>query len=210
MQHVPESAIAQFVAAARRVAAYGLVRCSSGNLSWRIDDQRLLVTASRSWMADLAADQVALCRLADAAPLNDLRPSNETRFHAGILRQRPEMRVVLHFQSPCATAIACSDLEGIDFNVIIEVPYYIGPVAVVPYLPAGSPQLAEAVVQAMASHDMALLRNHGQVTVGKDLHDAIQKAAFFELACDVILRAGERVRPLPPEVVAAIRATAGV
>jgi len=210
MQHVPEGVIDEFVAAARRVAACGLVRCSSGNLSWRIDDERLLVTASGSWMADLTADQVALCRLADAAPLNDLRPSNESRFHAGILRQRPEMRVVLHCQSPCATAIACSDLEGIDFNVIIEVPHYIGPVAVVPYLPAGSAELAQAVVQAMTSHDMALLRNHGQVAVGSDFRDAIQRAAFFELACEVILRGGDRVRPLSQQAVGEIRAARGV
>lgn len=193
-----------FVAAARRVAAYGLVRCSSGNLSWRVDDERLLVTASQGWMADLTPDQVAVCRLADAEPLSACRPSNESRFHAGVLRRREEMRVVLHFQSPAATAIACCEPEAVDYNVILEVPFYIGPVATVPFLPPGSEELAEAVVAAMADHDMAMLAHHGQVTVGRDLNDAVQRAAFFELACDILLRAGDRVRTLPPEAVAAL------
>ena len=210
MEPVSKEQLDAFVAAARRVAPYGLVQCSSGNLSWRIDDERLLVTASRSWMADLTAGQVAVCRLADCEPLNGTKPSTETRFHAGILRERPEMAAVLHFQSPAATALACSrDLEAIDFNVILEVPFYIGPVAVVPYLPPGSPEIAEAVVAAMKDHKMAILRNHGQVTLGTDPDDAIQRAAFFELACDILLRLGDRAAPLPPDAVTYLHDAAG-
>ena len=206
--HLPQAQVGAFVAAAHRVAALGLVRCSSGNLSRRVDGGRMLVTASRSWMAELTAEQVAVCRIADAAPLNDRTPSAESRFHAGILRVRPGVDAVLHFQSPCATVLACCDLGGIDFAVIPEIPYYIGPVAMVPYLPPGSPELAEAVVEAMTRHDLAILQNHGQVVAGRTLDDAIQKAAFFELACEVVLRGGERVRPLPQEAVAHLRAAA--
>ena len=135
-------------------------------------------------------------------------PSVESRFHAGILRERPGVDAVLHFQSPCATVLACCELAGVDFAVIPEIPYYIGPVAIVPYLPPGSPELAEAVVEAMTRHGLAVLQNHGQVVAGKTLDDAIQKAAFFELACEVVLRGGEGVRPLPREAVAHLGAAA--
>ena len=209
-QSIRRKQLDAFVAAARRVAAHGLVRCGSGNLSWRVDAERLLVTANKAWMADLTAERVALCRVADCEPLSDPRPSVETRFHAGILRERPEVRVVLHFQSPCATAIACCDPAMVNYDVIVEAPYYIGPVATVSYLPPGSEELADAVVGAMRGHDMAMLRNHGQVTVGRDLHDAIQRAAFFELACEILLRAGESIVPLSPQAVAALRAAARV
>ena len=40
--------------------------------------------------------------------------------------------------------------------------------------------------------------------------DALQRAAFFELACEIILLAGDRVRALPPEAVAALRRAASV
>jgi hypothetical protein len=37
----------------------------------------------------------------------------------------------------------------------------------------------------------------------------IQKATFFELACDIILRTGTQVQPLPPEAVAELQAAGG-
>ena len=190
-----------FAAASRKAGAYGLMRCSSGNLSWRVGDDRMLISESRSWMADLTPDQVVECRISDCEALNDRRPSVETGFHAGILRQRPDVDVVLHFQTPCATALACHDLKGVDFNVVPEIPYYIGAIGIVPYRMPGSEALARDVVAAIAGHDLALLRNHGQVTVGKDFNDAIQKAVFFELACGIILQNRDRLIPLPGEAV---------
>ena len=101
--------------------------------------------------------------------------------------------------------LGCSDPERINFNVIFEIPYYIGDIATVPAIQPGSGDLAEVVIKAVTDHDMVILRNHGIVTVGKDLKDAIQKAAFFELACEVILRGGESIVPIPSELAAQIK-----
>jgi ribulose-5-phosphate 4-epimerase/fuculose-1-phosphate aldolase len=38
---------------------------------------------------------------------------------------------------------------------------------------------------------MVIMKNHGLVTVGRDYDDAIQKAGFFELACQVLLTVGD-------------------
>ena len=197
MTTVPADKLTAFVAGAHRVAAHGLVRCSSGNLSCRLDEELMLIKSSRSWMADLTTEQIALCRLDNGATLNGVTPSVEHGFHSGILRERRDVNVVLHFQTPAATAIACRAADEVNFFVLPEIPYYIGPVGFVPYLAPGSRELAEAVVTAMRTHDMVMLRNHGQVTVGRDWNDAIQKAVLFELACDVMLRAGDRLVPIP-------------
>ena len=195
-----------FAAACRQAAQHALVRCSSGNMSARLDEHHMLIKASRAWMADMTPDDVALCRIADGATLNGRTPTVEIGFHAGVLRTRPDVNVVLHFQSSAATALACStDLPSINFFVIPEMAYYIGPVAVVPYLLPGSAMLADAVVAAMKDHDMAILRNHGQVTAGKDYADAIQKAAFFELACHIILHTAQRASALSPSAIAQLR-----
>jgi ribulose-5-phosphate 4-epimerase/fuculose-1-phosphate aldolase len=193
--------IERFAAAAREAAARGLLRCSSGNLSWRADDGLMLVTRTRSWLGRLAAEDVAVCAIEDAAPLNGVAPTVEVRFHAGILRARPDVNVVLHYQSPHATALACQRRRSVDFNVIPEVPFYIGRVGRVPYLAPGSEELADAVVAVMATHDLALMANHGQVTVARDFDHAVQNAEFFELACQIILAGGPDVTPLPPDAV---------
>jgi ribulose-5-phosphate 4-epimerase/fuculose-1-phosphate aldolase len=189
------SQIDAFVAAAHKAGRYGLVTCSSGNLSWRVAADTVLLSASRSWLAELTPEQVAVCELSSGALLNDAKPTCESVFHRGILNARPEVNVVLHFQSPFATAIACGDPAQYDYNIIIEVPAYLGPPAVVDYLPPGSRELADAVTAAFtgsagvspASTQMAILKNHGLVTVGKTFDDALQKAVFFELACRILL-----------------------
>ncbi|MDD5459729.1 MAG: class II aldolase/adducin family protein, partial [Phycisphaerae bacterium] len=177
----------QFITAAKKVAQYDLVKCSSGNLSWRLDEPIAAVTASRSWLGELTADQIAVCDINTGKCLNDKIPTVEHAFHLGILRNRPEINVVLHFQSPFATTVACGEKIDYNFNVIIEVPCYIGTPAVVDYFPPGSVELADATINAMENSEMAILRNHGLVTVGKTFNDAIQKAVFFELACQIIL-----------------------
>jgi ribulose-5-phosphate 4-epimerase/fuculose-1-phosphate aldolase len=190
-----------FVSACHAAAERGLLRCSSGNLSWRVGDGRMLVTRTRSWLGRLAADDIAVCAIADGASLNGVRPTVEVRFHAGILRARPDVNVVLHYQSPCATALACQKRKPADYNMIPEVPFYIGPVGQVPYLPPGSPELADSVTEVMAKHDLAVMANHGQVTVARDFEHAIQNADFFELACQIILSSGKSARPLSARAV---------
>ena len=192
----------EFLAAAHRVAKHGLVACGSGNLSWQVNEAVMLVTAAGSWMAELSQEDVAVCRIMDGVSLNDRRPSKEIGFHAGILREREDVHVVLHFQSPCATTIACLEPMLTDFSVIIEIPHYIGPVAVVPYLAPGSSELAEAVTSAMREHELAILRNHGLVVVGEDFDQATAKATHFELACKIILGAGGQVQFLQEDAAA--------
>jgi ribulose-5-phosphate 4-epimerase/fuculose-1-phosphate aldolase len=173
--------------ACRKAASFELFKCSSGNMSWRIDDSHMAVTATRSWLGELTCEQVALCRLSDGECLNGVKPTVEARFHAGILRCRREMNVVLHFQSSYATAIACGDVSSYNFNVIPEIPFYIGKIGIVPFLPPGTEELATAVIEQMKTHNLAVMRNHGLVTAARDFNMAIQNAVFFELACSVLL-----------------------
>jgi len=193
-----------FVAACHSAAAYGLVRFSSGNMSWRVSDDLMAVTGTGSWLERIGEAQVALCRISDGATVNGARPSVESGFHAGVLRERPDIGVVLHCQSPCATAIACGRPDEINFAVIPEVPFYIGEPAVVPLLQPGSAELAAAVIEAAREHELLLLRNHGQVVLGRNFDDALQRAGFFELACEILLR-GRDLQPLPAEFAAALR-----
>lgn len=206
MTNVPDALLAEFLQTCHQAAACGLMRCSSGNLSLRLDDTRMLATATRSWMADISAEQVAVCRIADGVLLEGVKPTVEIGFHAAILRTRSDVNVVLHFQTPHATALACQSAGDINYFVIPEIPFYIGPVARVPYFLPGSKELAEAVTGAMQDHDLVVMSNHGLVTVAADYAHVIQKAEFFELACEIITHSGGALSPLPEEDVRALLA----
>lgn len=194
---VDAATITCFVETCHDIARRGLMRCSSGNFSLRLGADLLLVTATRSWLERITPQDIALCRITDGQRIGGAKPTVELSFHAGIMRARPDINVVLHFQTPCATTMACRrGHETINYNVIPEIPFYIGPVAAIPYLPPGSAELAAAVIDAMRNHDLGVMANHGQVTVARDADHAIQNALFFELACEIILRNGPQLAPL--------------
>lgn len=187
-----EEQINEFIKQAQRVGAERLQVCSSGNISWRVGEKAVMVSGTGSWLPRLSAENVAVCNLETGEKVDGPKPSMESSFHLAVLRERQDMRVVLHFQSPYATVVSCMKNKPADFNVIAEVPCYCGSeIPVIPYYRPGSPELAKAVSEALKDHDTALMSKHGQVVCGKDFDDAFQKAVFFELACSIIVKAGE-------------------
>ncbi|MBR6746484.1 MAG: class II aldolase/adducin family protein, partial [Muribaculaceae bacterium] len=111
--------INQFVEMARRVGQAGLTVCSSGNLSVRHEEE-VLISGTGSWVPELTADRVSVCRLSDGEVLNGIRPSMESVFHMGVMREREDVGCVLHFQSPYATAVACMKNRPTNFNFTAE------------------------------------------------------------------------------------------
>lgn len=201
MKKTPRKTIRAFVGACRAAATRGLVWCSSGNMSCRLAGNRMLATATRSWMERLKASDVVICDIASGKALDGKKPTAEIAFHAAILKTRPDVNVVLHFQSPFATALACRRARINNFFVIPEIPFYIGPVAFVPCLTPGTKELAAAVTKAMLKHDLVIMANHGQVTIARDFDHAIQNAEFFELACEIIARNDGRPKTMAGKTV---------
>ena len=187
---ITEKHIEQFLAQAHRVGDSGLTICSSGNLSWRIGDEAL-VSGTGSWIPLLTKEKVSVCHVADGKVLNGVKPSMESGFHLGILRERPDVDVVLHFQSTYATAVACMKDIPQNFNVTAEIPCHVGSeIPVIPYFRPGSPELAEHVKTALMNHNSCLLRKHGQVVCGKNFDEVFERAMFFEMACRIIILSG--------------------
>lgn len=181
--------IQEFVRQAHRVGDAGLTICSSGNMSWRIGEEAL-VSGTGSWVPSLGAEKVSVCRVADGEVLNGVRPSMESVFHLGVMRRRPDVNVVLHFQSEYATLLACCKDRPTNINVTAEVPLHVGRVIPeVPFLRPGSPELADAVVEALSKRNAIQLLKHGQVVCGKDFDDVFQRAMFFEMACRIAYQA---------------------
>lgn len=182
--------IQEFLRQAHRVGDAGLTLCSSGNISWRIGDEAL-VSGTGSWVPTLPKEKVSICRVADGEVLNGVKPSMESGFHLGVLRERTDCDVVLHFQSKYATIVSCMTETPNDFNVTAEIPCHVGrEIPVIPYYRPGSPELAEAVKAALKHHNSALMLKHGQVVCGRTFDEVFERATFFEMACRIIVLSG--------------------
>ena len=191
--------IEEFLRQAHRVGDAGLTICSSGNISWRVGDE-VLISGTGSWVPNLPKEKVSICNLATGEVQNGVKPSMESVFHMGVMRERPDVNVVLHFQSPYATAVACMENRPTNLNVTAELPCHVGKeIPQIPYYRPGSKELAEAVVNAMKDHDSIMLLKHGQVVCGKDFDEVFERAMFFEMACRIIVQTQGKYTVLSPE-----------
>ena len=196
---ITEEQINEFVKQAHRMGDAKLTLCSSGNLSWRIGDEAL-ISGTGSWVPCLPREKVSVCDIATGSPKNGVKPSMESTFHLGVMRERADVSVVFHFQSEYATAVACMKNKPTNFNVTAEIPCHVGTeIPVVPYFRPGSPELAKAVTEAMKNHNSILLTNHGQVVCGSSFDEVFERATFFEMACRIIVESGGEYSVLTPE-----------
>ncbi len=194
--------IDELITYAHKVKQAGLVISSSGNISVRFDINRFAISASGAYLADLTEDQITTCYLDEVDRCDGPEPSLETPLHRAVYLLRPDVKAVLHFQSPYATALACSKTRDFNLNFIPEVPVYLKNIKVIPYSNPGSEMLLEDVNKSLMGHDcnIIMLRGHGQIAIGNSLKTVLRNAEFFEFACKIRCQ-GLDINTYSPEVV---------
>lgn len=158
--------------------ARGLNRGTSGNLSARWGEA-MLVTPSGVPPERLTGEQMVLVHPDGSTPEGALRPSSEWRMHQQILNRRPDANAVVHCHSRHATILACAGREIPSMHYMVAVGGGSS-VPVAPYATFGSVELAEAVVDTLDGRAAALMANHGQIVVARNLDAALAIAEEIE------------------------------
>ena len=182
----------------RRLWERGLIAGPDGNVSVRLDAERLLVTPSGASKCDVGPDDLLVVALCDGAVLGGAgRASSELAMHRAIYRARPDAGAVVHAHPPTATGFAVAG-ETLPDGVLPELICQVGAVALVPYFTPGTPEAAEAMAPYLADHDALLLANHGATTLAPTLDAAHQRMESLEHAARILLTARlvGRVTPL--------------
>jgi L-fuculose-phosphate aldolase len=181
-----EASRERIAAAARRLAAEGLVHGTAGNISERIDDL-VAVTPTGGEFESLTPDQVVVVDL-DGDPVDgNLVPTSELALHLGVYRHY-DAGAVVHTHAPYATAIACvldRELPVVHYQLLA----LGGPVRIAPYATFGTTELADQTVRALEARAAALMANHGAITYGPDLDAAVANSALLEWGCELYWRA---------------------
>jgi len=156
----------------------GLNRGTSGNVSARCGEA-MLVTPSGVPASLLTPEQMVLVQADGATAPGALKPSSEWRMHQGLLERRPDINAVVHCHSRHATILACAGrpIPAVHYMVAVSGGTSV-PVA--PYATFGSPELAQAVVEALDGRYAALMANHGQIVVAPSLDFALAIAEEIE------------------------------
>ena len=182
----------------------GMCSASSGNVSVR-HGPGMLITASGVAAEQTSAGNIAAMAL-DGRVADGPQPSSEWHLHAGIYRQFPAAKCVVHTHSDAATALACLH-EGLPaFHYMLA--GFGGDIRCAPYVTFGTQDLAAATVAAMAGRSACLLANHGMVVFGRDPDHALMQAVLLETLCRqyLLARSAGTVRLLTPAEMRAAQA----
>ena len=164
-----------------KLADFGLMRGSSGNVSVRVDGDLLITPSGATTQEMNAADMVQLDM--HGSVKSEGKPSSEWRFHRDIYQARPEVTAVVHTHSMFATTIACLRKDIPPFHYMISLAGG-NTIRCAPYALFGTQALSDVAVQALAERNACLLANHGMIAVGRDLEHALKVAVEVETLCE--------------------------
>lgn len=151
----------------------GFVVASDGNLSIRLDENRILATPTGAAKGRLTENDLAITDL-QGASLNGIKASSELKMHLLIYAEREDVGAVCHAHPPHGTAFAVANLS-IDEPVLSEVILTLGCVPLTAYGTPSTHEVTDALKPYVHHHNALLLANHGAVTYGADLWQAFDR-----------------------------------
>lgn len=173
----------------RRMSRAGLSVGTSGNLSIYVPEEGLIaITPSGlDYEATTPADIVVMDLDAHVVE-GERKPSSEWALHAKFYQRHPAARAVVHTHSMYCTTLAClgKPLEAVHYAIGAA---GAARVPVAPYRLFGSPELAEAAVEACGDGKAVLLANHGLVAWEGSLPKAFSLSRDLEFTAELQWRA---------------------
>ena len=175
----------QMIAIVDELYDAGLITPKGGNVSARIPDtEELWITPTQLYKGGLTEETLIRVNLKGKKLEGLDRPSVELPMHLRVYRAREDVGAVIHTHAPMATVVGLFD-EPIPAITIESIA--LAQVPVVPFLLSGTREQSQSIVDALGGGSAVLLRNHGLMTVGKDLREAASRAQTLEFAARTVV-----------------------
>jgi 3-dehydro-4-phosphotetronate decarboxylase len=176
---------------------------NAGNISARSAENKCMITASGTYLGELADDDFVECTFGGNPSGYSRKPSKELPMHQAVYEERPEINAILHASPFYSTMAACSEIE-LPSNLFVESMYYLERIERVPYFHPGSQELGEAVRKKAAKANIIILENHGVLVYDTSLKEARVALETLEMACRMMIASKNfavELKLLSPETV---------
>ncbi len=170
----------------RWLSRLGFTPGTSGNLSTRLDDERLVVTPTGVSKGMVKASDMVVVDLEGRLLSGSRQVTSEISMHLAVYERRDDVHAVVHAHPPIATAFACSG-RALDEILCQEAVMTVGPIPLAEYATTGTDEVAASMRDLIPTHDAILLENHGAVSYGTTLVDAFMKMETLEHLAQVAL-----------------------
>ena len=176
----------QIVSFGKMLHQRGYVAAMDGNLSVRLDDQRILATPTAMSKGALRPSDLVIVDLEGRPVAGNHHVSSEIAMHLLIYRLRPDVNGIVHAHPPTATGFAAA---GIPLNqpLVCEVVIGLGSIPLARYGTPGTPELSASLEPLISEYDAILMSNHGVVTYGDTLSHAYMKMETVEHFAQIAL-----------------------
>ncbi|MFT4541663.1 MAG: L-fuculose-phosphate aldolase [Planctomycetota bacterium] len=171
----------ELIVAAEELVSTGLVTGAGGNISVS-DGTWMWISPSGFSLSDAGPEHYPRISVETGEiDEGDYRPSSEVLMHLWTYRVRPELRAIVHAHPKMTNALSSA---GQDLKPIFPDYYvYLGKnVPHLPYVTVTTPELAEVVRDAFEAPNCygMVLRNHGTITVGTSVKEALFRTLAME------------------------------
>jgi L-fuculose-phosphate aldolase len=164
----------------------GYIAACDGNISVRLDADRVLVTPTGMSKGAMQSSDLAIVDLQGHKVKGRREVTSEIGMHLLIYRMRPDVRAVVHAHPRTATGFAAAGIP-LDKPLVCEVVIGLGQIPLAPYGTPGTPELAKTLEPLVPDYDAILMANHGVVTYGVDLQSAYMKMETVEHFAQITL-----------------------
>jgi len=164
----------------------GYIAACDGNISIRLDDERVLVTPTAMSKGAMQCADLVIVDMAGRKLKGRREVTSEIGMHLLIYRRRPDVRAVVHAHPKTATGFAAAGIP-LDKPLVCEVVIGLGQIPLAPYGTPGTPELSQTLEPFVPAYDAILMANHGVVTYGIDLQSAYMKMETVEHFAQITL-----------------------
>jgi len=174
----------QIVEIGKRIYSRGYVAGSDGNVSVRLDSNKILITPTGVSKGFMKSQDLIVLDLAGNIIKGKKRHSSEANMHLQIYNARPDVKSICHTHPPYSTGFAVAGIP-LDKMILPEVIIVLGSIPLVEYGTTGTDELYRMISNYVDDYDAFLLANHGVVTLGKNILDAYHKMETVEHAAKI-------------------------
>ena len=165
----------------------GYVAANDGNISLKVEEDRLLITPSGVSKGRMTPDMLLVTDLEGKVVEGDRHPSSEGKMHLAVYRGRPDVRAVVHAHPPVSTAFAVRR-EGLETPYLSELVAGLGKVPCTDaFAMLSTEEVPESVEPYLPDHNALLLANHGALTWGSGLWEAFDRMEVVEHTAKIFL-----------------------
>ncbi len=164
----------------------GFVAAMDGNLSVRLDDDRILVTPTCVSKGSMRATDMVIVDLDGERVSGRRNVTSEIGMHLLVYRMRPDIQAIVHAHPPTATGFAAAGIPLTE-PLVCEVVMGLGCIPLARYGTPGTSELAQTLEPYVPDYDAILMSNHGVVTYGDTLEHAYMKMETVEHFAQIAL-----------------------